>query len=164
MAVMTRGKVTNMSPFYEVSCFDVHQFDHKWFRTRRRTFSRKISAEFLQDVPSRIHGDVLVWGSGSKDFYFIEKPSETVVMKEIDMDKLQKTIEATDEEVSQWLGSLLEDYDIEPVTENVRAASAFIKVWLMEQARSKGVALKKDELTKLFKFTVGLAREALYVG
>lgn len=105
-----------------------------------------------------------IWRPGPILFFLSEGVSDRMIEKEIDIDKLHGAINATDEEVSRCLDSLLEDYDIEPTLENRKVASVLIRSWLKEQAAEKGVTLKDDELSKLFRFAVQLAYEALYVG
>jgi len=92
------------------------------------------------------------------------KFEEMSIEKELDVNRLQTAISATDEEASQWLGSLLADYDIEPTRENIEVAARLIRTWLEELASVHGVRLTKDELSTLFRFTIRLAYEALYVG
>ena len=107
----------------------------------------------------------MVWGSACKHLRLPEEqPLEIVIEKEINVDNLAVAMNATDEKVNQWLGLLLKDYDIEPTAENIEATSSFIRLWLEQQALKSGVKLEEDELSKLFRFTVRLAYEALYVG
>lgn len=164
--VIACNRITNVSPFDEVSY--LHTYDHGIYicptgTGRKKSFTKGF-APIIESEPCKTEGAMLVWGSGGALLAVTEKPSELVINKEIDMDKLKTTIDASDEEVNQCLGSLLEDYEIESTAENIELAGAIIKLWLKQQSSTKGVELKEDELSKLFKFTVGLAREALYVG
>ncbi len=108
---------------------------------------------------------VEIWGSMCKHLRLPEEQSvEIVVEKEIDVNKLAAAVNATDEEVNQWLGLLLEDYDIDSDVENIKVASSLIRFWLEQQALKSDLKLEEGELSKLFKFAVRLAYEALYVG
>lgn len=113
----------------------------------------------------RIEETMEIWGTTCKHLRLPEeKLPEITVKKEIDVNNLVGAINATDEEVNQWLGLLLEDYDIEPTVENIEAAGSLLRIWLEQQVSKSGLKLEEDELLKVFRFAVRLAYEALYVG
>ena len=87
-----------------------------------------------------------------------------VIAKDISVDNLIAAMNATDEEVDQWLAALLRDYDIEVNADNIGVIRFLIGVWLKQQVSKSGLTLQKEELSKLFKFVARLAHDVLYVG
>lgn len=125
--------------------------------------------ESVLDLPiiygPEIQDTVEIRGSGTRHLRAAEPgPLDVVIEKEIDVDRLIKAIDATDEEVNGWLALILEDYDVDSTEDNVEAISRFIRWWLEEEALKRGLKLEEDESLKLFRFAVRLAYEALYVG
>ena len=112
----------------------------------------------------QIVDEVDIWGCGYKYLFSGHKISKRMVEKEIDIDKLKMATSAPDEEVYHWVGSLLEDYDIQPTPETVEDTLHLLKMWVARQAAKTGITLKEDDLSKLTKFSARLAYEALYVG
>lgn len=163
--MMVISRVTNFPAPCALSSVEADERrTHQWLKGRKYFLKALLSPFFYRSPEVEIEGLVEMWGSGGKWFFVGEKVGERIVEKEIDIDKLQTSISATDEEVHGWLSSLLEDYDIEPTPESIEAASSLIRLWLEQQASKTGLKLKEDEISKLFNFTVRLAYEALYVG
>lgn len=163
MMVTTRSRVTNCLPSGKVSSLKTHGHPiYGWCMEKK--LSLKTRMPEVEVEPTEIGESIMIWDSGSSHLWFAEEFKERVVDKEIDVDKLQIATNATDKEVNEWLGFLLQDYDIEPTAESMDEVGSLIKLWLKEQVLKKGLKLKETELSKLFKFTVRLAYEALYVG
>lgn len=161
--VRTRNRVTNWLPSGKVSSLKTNEYPiYEWCTQRGIRLKTRMPEAEVKSV--EIGESIMVWSSGGSHLRLIEEFNERLVDKEIDVDKLQIATNATDEEVNEWLGFLLQDYNVEPTTESMDEAGSFIKLWLKEQVLKKGLKLKEAELSKLFKFTVRLAYEALYVG
>jgi len=162
--VMLRNTVTNLghAPTY----FEPEEFWGYIWSMRKVLSMKKRWSNIDYQIGNLLESDERfeIWRPGSIPFFLSEGVSDRMIEKEIDIDKLHGAINATDEEVSRCLDSLLEDYDIEPTLENRKVASHLIRSWLKEQASEKGLTLKDDELSKLFRLAVQLAYEALYVG
>ena len=104
-------------------------------------------------------------GSGTRHLRVAgRRPLDIEIEKEIDVDSLIMAIDATDQEVNEWLGLILEDYDVDSTEDNIEAISHIIKWWLAREASKSGLRLEEKESSKLFRFAVRLAYEALYVG
>ena len=125
--------------------------------------------DYVLDLPliygREIQETVEVRGSGTRHLRAAEiRPLDMVLEKEIDVDKLIMAIDATDEEVKGWLELILEDYDVKATEDNIEDMSQLIRWWIEKEASKRGVRLEGDESSKIFRFAVRLAYEALYVG
>lgn len=158
---------------YELRASQIHKFGDNLVRVGGSFYYILTSGGDMEEsvldfrvfASSAIEDTIEIWGSESKHLRPTEKRlPERLIKKEIDVDNLVAAINATDEEINQWLGWLLEDYDIDLTVENIEATSSLIRFWLEQQASQSGLKLEEDELSKLFRFTVRLAYEALYVG
>ena len=114
---------------------------------------------------SAIQHTVEIWGSRTRHLRAAEKiVLDMVIEKEIDVDSLIMAMDATDEEVKEWLALLLEDYDVKAIEDNIEDMSQLIRWWIGKEASKRSVRLEEDEASKIFRFAVRLAYEALYVG
>lgn len=163
MMVRTLNRVTNWFPSDKVSSLKTDEYPiYEWCTQTGVAVKMRMPEAEVKSV--EIGESIIVWSPGGSHLWLSEEFNERLVYKEIDVDKLQIATNATDEEVNEWLGFLLQDYNIEPTAESMDEAVSLIKLWLKEQVLKKGLKLKEAELSKLFKFTVRLAYEALYVG
>lgn len=172
--MVTEQKIARRLPlYYQSPAFPVYEFGDSRLTVGGSRYyvltTRGNIEECVLDFPflfaPAIQDTIEIWGSGSRHLRPSEKKlPERVIEKEINVDNLVAAINATEEEVNQWLGLLLEDYDIDLTVENIEATRSLIRFWLEQQASQSNLKLEEDELSKLFRFTVRLAYEALYVG
>lgn len=91
-------------------------------------------------------------------------PQERMFEKEIEVERLKAAMHATAVDVNAWIGRLLEEYGVEATCDNVNMMCGLLRFWTVQQAATRGLTLRDDELSELSRFVARLAYDGLCVG
>ncbi len=83
------------------------------------------------------------------------------IKKEIKVDDWIKSINASDEQVKDWLKAILKDYNLEPSDENISMLKLLIEEWIRKEFEKEKLELSEEGLQKIFNFIIKIAYDSL---